>query len=1244
MGFPALRAPRIGPTALAPQVFSQDLTASLSFIGSFAASRFFLKSFNATLFPSGGAGFPLTNLVSYWKLDETSGTRFDSYGTNDLSDNNIVGSTTGKVGNAAQFVAANAQFLSHIDNAALSMGDIDFSVTAWAYFDTIGASGNSIVSKYHLLATQREYAVVQEGSTFKFYVSSDGLNTTTVVATSPTISTGQWYFIVAWHDASANSINIQVNNGTVFSAAHTTGVLDGTSDFYLGRLGFTFATYDFDGRIDEVSLWKRILSSTEITALWNGGAGATLSAVPAASLNLKTLKTLAAIFSPIAALSRRLAKSLTATLSFVAVLTKKYLDAGFSATLSFIGNLATSKTFIRALTATLNFTGALSRRTGKALGATLLFIGAITKNIRKTLTAALSFVGNLATSKLFVRMFSATLSFVGNLVISKLFIRAFTATLNFSGTLSRRTGKALAATLSFIGNLATSFIAGGGHLFFQSYTATLSFSGAVIKNTRKALSALLWATVGAPSGTVWNSDGTPTSIQNLHDNFALDGDTITMPSGTFSWTTGVVLSKSVTVSGNTTVNSVTGVCNDQTIIVDNLNRAASDPFFDMGNASTTKVTRVTGITFTGAGGLTANMDGGAIIIAGGGSLNRIDHCHFTGHLHQTNLLIVYGSSSSPTYGVADHLVMDGFAGDQLGQNLAENGRSPYGDQAWTQSMGFGSGNFFFMEDCYLDNAAGTNTVPAGWDSATGGKYVIRYCRLFNIELLNHGTESSGRNRGGRGYELYNNVYNWSYGTTMDGIRSGTLIAHDNIFTGVKPNGWGFQTYRMFTNFTPWGGATGDNPWDVNDPVLYGSGTTTSGNTTSLTDTSASWTTNQWVGYVFKRISDGEVGTVLSNTATTATFATFGSPFYSWAAGQAYQIHRVPSVVLDQPCRGRGDLITGDTPVNSTTGTPAWPNQDREPCYSWNNVYTPDSSTLNFVVQVNPPLVEGVDYFSNTPMPGYTPYAYPHPLTVAQLPWAQLIKQARKSLTAVRSFVGNLATNLIHGALFTKNLVATLSFSGVLTVSKSFLKAFTATLSFTGVLFRRAGKAFSATLVAAASLIKRVAHIFSAILAPVGALIKAIRDAGFSATLSFAGALTTAAVHFFTRNFTATLSFVGNLGRLRGFARVLAATLNMSGAIRRQTIKRLSAALSFSAALRKAIRKVLAAVLAFAVFFFKGGAVEILAGMVTKAGALIGLAGSTTRISKAGSQLEVREAESGAEIPRTGSQLRVERTK
>jgi hypothetical protein len=50
--------------------------------------------------------------------------------------------------------------------------------------------------------------------------------------------------------------------------------------------------------------------------------------------------------------------------------------------------------------------------------------------------------------------------------------------------------------------------------------------------------------------TVYNSDGTAAGAQYLHDNFAQNGDTITVPSGSFSWgQNGLHITKAITLQG-----------------------------------------------------------------------------------------------------------------------------------------------------------------------------------------------------------------------------------------------------------------------------------------------------------------------------------------------------------------------------------------------------------------------------------------------------------------------------------------------------------------------------------------------------------------------------------------------------------------------------------------------------------------------------------------------------------------------
>ena len=61
-------------------------------------------------------------------------------------------------------------------------------------------------------------------------------------------------------------------------------------------------------------------------------------------------------------------------------------------------------------------------------------------------------------------------------------------------------------------------------------------------------------------------------------------------------------------------------------------------------------------------------------------------------------------------------------------------------------------------------------------------------------------------------------------------------------------------------FAGWKGATGANPWDLNDPGgLFDSRTVSSAvnaHNGTVPDTSKTWTANQWVGYQLSNPANG----------------------------------------------------------------------------------------------------------------------------------------------------------------------------------------------------------------------------------------------------------------------------------------------------------------------------------------------------------------------------------------------------
>jgi hypothetical protein len=223
-----------------------------------------------------GAGVPggsslLTDLAGYWKLDEASGTRNDSVGTSHLTDVNTVTSNPGKVGTAAQFTAANTESLTVAHNAALAVGNFDFSIACWVYFTTVTTS--IFVSKWS--AGQASYTLYYDSGAgnFIWLLSSDGTATDVTIQMNvlgtPIVAT--WYFMTLIHDAAANQITVQGNATTAQVVAHSAGVFAGTAPFELGaRAG----VLPLDGRVDEAGYWKKVLSAAERAALYGGGSGA----------------------------------------------------------------------------------------------------------------------------------------------------------------------------------------------------------------------------------------------------------------------------------------------------------------------------------------------------------------------------------------------------------------------------------------------------------------------------------------------------------------------------------------------------------------------------------------------------------------------------------------------------------------------------------------------------------------------------------------------------------------------------------------------------------------------------------------------------------------------------------------------------------------------------------------------------------------------------------------------------------
>lgn len=232
----------------------------------------------------GGSVVSTTDLVSFWKLDEASGTRYDSFGSNDLTDNNTVGQgtsiTDGPYSTVADFVHANSEYLSKSHNSGLSPTG-SMTLTGWFKIDSYSGEALTWLMGKHDLGNYPTSAPDIETS---IYVTSQGVvaiqkwygavgNSFVGLTTSQNkITLGTWFFLAVYCDVDNDEIGLVVNTDTPLTASFTQTPQTGTGPFLIGERYYNGSPenlYYFDGMVSAVGYWNRKLTDAEITALAN---------------------------------------------------------------------------------------------------------------------------------------------------------------------------------------------------------------------------------------------------------------------------------------------------------------------------------------------------------------------------------------------------------------------------------------------------------------------------------------------------------------------------------------------------------------------------------------------------------------------------------------------------------------------------------------------------------------------------------------------------------------------------------------------------------------------------------------------------------------------------------------------------------------------------------------------------------------------------------------------------------------
>lgn len=219
-----------------------------------------------------------SGLVSYWKLDETSGVRADRKGINDLTPVGTVGYASAIRRRGAQVLLADAgSYLECATPSGLQFTG-SYTLAFWSYIYSL-----SEVQHYH---DHFNYFTAVSGQPKRGFMAKAAFNNDMAwitgwgddwLITHAPFVINEWTLFIFWTDAD-NRIIDAVSSYDSF-ASHETAASEGmaitacenSTPLWVGGLDNDFGFGD--QIIDEIGVWDRVLTANERSALYNSGAG-----------------------------------------------------------------------------------------------------------------------------------------------------------------------------------------------------------------------------------------------------------------------------------------------------------------------------------------------------------------------------------------------------------------------------------------------------------------------------------------------------------------------------------------------------------------------------------------------------------------------------------------------------------------------------------------------------------------------------------------------------------------------------------------------------------------------------------------------------------------------------------------------------------------------------------------------------------------------------------------------------------
>jgi hypothetical protein len=213
---------------------------------------------------SSGSSSLLTGEIAYWKFDETTGDYADSKNSHTGVNTSVTHYASGKINYAGSYNGtASKTVVTDADDLDLTTAG---GISCWIYLGV--RTHNYIVTKGDDNNARNGYVFQMEGGYLTLFML--GSSSYMYTQSAAMLSTGQWYHVVATWNSS--NVYLYVNGSQSATKAVTVTPVASTYNLQIGA-PCVDATGFFNGYIDEVGIWNRLITSTEVTTLYNSGTG-----------------------------------------------------------------------------------------------------------------------------------------------------------------------------------------------------------------------------------------------------------------------------------------------------------------------------------------------------------------------------------------------------------------------------------------------------------------------------------------------------------------------------------------------------------------------------------------------------------------------------------------------------------------------------------------------------------------------------------------------------------------------------------------------------------------------------------------------------------------------------------------------------------------------------------------------------------------------------------------------------------